>query len=286
MGRAAQRQNETDITNATGAQLEAAREALASQQSTLSAQKQQYREFEFTNPFSDMENPFEDLTVSQESARFQMEQGTQQRANIMDRMSGAAGSSGIAGLAQSLANQGTFQARQVSADIAQQEATNQQFAAKGAMQNQQMERQGAAAVQQAEFGRESTMYAAELAELAGTRGAMQGAYGNQMAGLGAISQMNAARMGMWGDIISGVAQGAGSAAGASDRRLKKNIKLVSRSYSGLPVYTFEYTDTRFGEGVYQGVMSDEIPQEAVMVYADGYDRVDYSKIDVEFKKLN
>tara|TARA_R110002110_G_scaffold180022_2_gene385753 strand:- start:154 stop:804 length:651 start_codon:yes stop_codon:yes gene_type:complete len=211
MGRAAQRENETDIGNATSEQLNAAREALALQQSTLSAQKQQYREFEFTNPFSDMENPFEDLTVSQEAARFQMEQGTQQRANIMDRMSGAAGSSGIAGLAQSLANQGTFQARQVSADIAQQEATNQQFAAKGASQVDMMQRQGAAAVQQAKFGRESTMYAAELAELAGTRGAMQGAYGNQMAGLGAISQMNAARMGMWGDIIGGVTSAAGSA---------------------------------------------------------------------------
>jgi len=211
MGRAAQRENETNIGNATSEQLNAAREALASQQATLSAQKQQYREFEFTNPFSDMENPFEDLTVSQEAARFQMEQGTQQRANIMDRMSGAAGSSGIAGLAQSLANQGTFQARQVSADIAQQEAGNQQLAAKGGARIQEMERQGAAAVQQAEFGRESTMYAAELAELAGTRGAMQGAYGNQMAGLGAISQMNAARMGMYGDIISGVVQGAGNA---------------------------------------------------------------------------
>lgn len=211
MGRAAQRENETNIGNATSDQLDAAREALASQQATLGAQKQQYREFEFTNPFSDMENPFEDITVSQESARFQMEQGTQQRANIMDRMSGAAGSSGIAGLAQSLANQGTFQARQVSADISQQEVANQQLAAKGASQVDMMQRQGDAAVQQAEFGKESTMYAAELAELAGTRGAMQGAYGNQMAGLGAISQMNAARMGMYGDIISGVVQGAGNA---------------------------------------------------------------------------
>jgi len=46
-----------------------------------------------------------------------MEQGTQQRANIMANLQGAAGSSGIAGLAQSLANQGRLQARQVSADI-------------------------------------------------------------------------------------------------------------------------------------------------------------------------
>ena len=128
-----------------------------------------------------------------------MEQGAQQRANIMAGLQGAAGSSGIAGLAQSLAGQGAMQARQVSADIGQQEAQNAQLAA-----------QGSAAVQQAEFGRESTLYAAELGEMAGARGGVQAAFGNEMAGLGSISQMNAARTGMWGDIIGGVAQGVGS----------------------------------------------------------------------------
>lgn len=32
-------------------------------------------------------------------------------------------------------------------------------------------------------------------------------------------------------------------------------------------------------------MSDEIPQEAVIKHIDGYDRVDYSKLDVEFKNI-
>ena len=32
-------------------------------------------------------------------------------------------------------------------------------------------------------------------------------------------------------------------------------------------------------------MSDEIPQAAVVKHSDGYDRVDYSKLDVEFKKV-
>ena len=96
------------------------------QDALLEAERQRYREFEFTNPYANLQNPFEgmenayeDLTVNQEAARFQMEQGTQQRANIMANLQGAAGSSGIAGLAQSLANQGRLQARQVSADISQ-----------------------------------------------------------------------------------------------------------------------------------------------------------------------
>ena len=101
-----------------------------------------------------------------------------------------------------------------------------------------------------------------------------------MAGFGNISQMNAARMGMVGQAL-----GAAATAYASDRKLKKNIKLVSKSLSGLPIYTFEYIDAKFGEGGYQGVMSNEIPQEAVNKHPDGYDIVDYSMIDVEFKKL-
>ncbi len=73
--------------------------------------------------------------------------------------------------------------------------------------------------------------------------------------------------------------------GTSDRRLKKNIKLIGKSNSGLNIYMFEYIDKIFGSGIYQGVMSDEIPQYAVIKHADGYDRVDYSRIDVDFKQI-
>ena len=73
---------------------------------------------------------------------------------------------------------------------------------------------------------------------------------------------------------------------ASDRRLKDNITVVDKSLSGLNIYTFNYKDPgRYGHGLYQGVMSDEIPSSAVVVGKDGYDLVDYSKIDVEFKRL-
>tara|TARA_Y100000401_G_scaffold104670_1_gene96673 strand:+ start:426 stop:1292 length:867 start_codon:yes stop_codon:yes gene_type:complete len=287
MGKKKQRRQEAAIREATEQQLDAAKELQEAQSAKLEEQRQAYREFEFENPFADMENPFEDLTVSQEAARFQMEQGAQQRANLMAGLQGAAGASGIAGLAQALAGQGVMQARQVSADIDRQEAANRMAAAQGAQQVGMLGRQGAAAVQQAEFGRESTLLASELGEMAGARQMMSGALGNQMAGFGLGVQMQNARMGMIGDIVGSVAGVASSMMGApgSDRKLKKNIKLVSKSPSGLPIYAFEYIDSKFGEGVYQGVMSDEIPQEAVIKHPDGYDTVDYSMIDVEFKKL-
>ena len=71
----------------------------------------------------------------------------------------------------------------------------------------------------------------------------------------------------------------------SDVRLKKNIKLVGKSTSGLNIYTFEYKNPIHGEGVYQGVMSNEVPAQAVSKNENGYDMVDYSQLDVDFIKI-
>ena len=71
----------------------------------------------------------------------------------------------------------------------------------------------------------------------------------------------------------------------SDRRLKTNIELIGTSESGINIYNFEYIDAKYGVGLFQGVMSDEIPTEAVTVDAEGYDTVNYDMIDVEFKKI-
>jgi len=71
----------------------------------------------------------------------------------------------------------------------------------------------------------------------------------------------------------------------SDIRLKKNIKLIGRSNSGLKIYSFEYIDKKYGSHTYQGVMSNEVPKEAVIKGNDGYDLVDYSKLDVQFKRI-
>jgi len=211
MGRAAQRRTEQQITGATEAQLQEQRAFQDRQRQVLDAQRAQYENFEFTNPFAGMENTMEDLQVNTAAADFQAEQGRQQRANLLSGLRGAAGGSGIAGLAQALANQGTLQARQISVDLSQQQSANQRLAATQGMQLQQLERQGQAGVQQALASREATLLGMEMGEMAGARAGVQSAYANQMAGLGAISGMENARMGMYGQIIGGVAQGLGSA---------------------------------------------------------------------------
>jgi len=107
--------------------------------------------------------------------------------------------------------------------------------------------------------------------------AVQGATDQLMAGVGGV---------MTGGLTGWSQSGDGTSFGKamSDRRLKKNIKLIGYSSSGLKIYAFEYINKLFGNGMFQGVMSDEIPQYAVSKN-NGYDMVDYSKLDVEFKQI-
>jgi hypothetical protein len=74
------------------------------------------------------------------------------------------------------------------------------------------------------------------------------------------------------------------AAMMSDRRLKKDIKLIGYSSSGLKIYNFKYKSKP--DNIYQGVMSDEIPSHAVIKHSSGFDWVDYSLLDVEFKLID
>ena len=74
---------------------------------------------------------------------------------------------------------------------------------------------------------------------------------------------------------------------ASDRRLKRDVNIIGKSPSGLNIYTYKFTDSyRYGDGLYQGVMSDEVPQSVVVQDNQGYDMVDYDKIDVDFVKIS
>jgi len=265
---------------ATEEQLAKYNEEQVHQRELLEVQKGKYRQFQFENPYGDMENYYEDMTVDTTAADYQMRQGQQQRSNIMNQLRGVAGSSGIGGLAQALANQGTLQAGQVSAQLSQQERQNAMMAAKGASAADMAQRGGAAMVQSAEMQRQSTLLGIEYGGMAGANAGVQAAYGNQMSAFGANANMIGSQMQMTGQIY-GAAIGA---AAKSDRRLKKNINKIGESPSGLNIYSFEYKNSKYGEGLFQGVMSDEIPQEAVGT-RDGYDTVDYSMLDVEFKQI-
>tara|TARA_R110000737_G_scaffold325530_1_gene338931 strand:- start:2065 stop:2745 length:681 start_codon:yes stop_codon:yes gene_type:complete len=160
------------------------------QNAVLEKQKKEYRDIKFTNPYENMENTMEDLQVNTQQADFQMQQGNQQRANIMQGLKGAAGSSGIAGLAQAMANQGQFQTQQISASIGAQESQNQRMKASMAGNIQGSERLGASMVQEAESGRQATLLGMAQGQAAGSGAAYQQQMLNQQAANASSDKMN------------------------------------------------------------------------------------------------
>lgn len=101
-----------------------------------------YSNLDTSNPYMNMENTMEDLTINQKQAQMENQQFQQSQANILDNMKGAAGGSGVASVAQALAQQGQLAAQRSSASIGQQEAANQRAAATQAGVIQGKEREG------------------------------------------------------------------------------------------------------------------------------------------------
>jgi len=88
-----------------------------------------------------------------------------------------------------------------------------------------------------------------------------------------------------GQIVGAGMEGAQTGAAISDRDLKKDIKKVGKSPSGIPIYTFKFKNPdKYGHGRYKGTMSDKVPKKAK--FEEGkYDMVNYSKIDIDFEKI-
>ena len=158
--------------------------------------KKAFEALDTSNPYSNLENTMEDLTVNQQQAEFEKQNNMQNQANVMGQMRGAAGSSGIAALAQSLSNSGSLNAQKASASIGAQEAQNQQLSAAEASKNQGLEREGEVMSRNMKFGKTQSLMSMSAGDVSNAQ-AMQAA-GNQqmMAGIGGI-----------GDAVGGVASG-------------------------------------------------------------------------------
>ena len=211
-----------DAKNAAKAQMTEQKALQATAKAGVEKQKQAYKSFEFENVYAGMdtefENVYEDLTVNQQQAQFQAQQGAQQRSNIMQDLRGAAGGSGIAGLAQAMAGQGQLAAQQQSAFIGQQESANQASKVAGTQDVQrrrEVQMGGDAAVQQAESGREATLLGMEYGELQAAQAGVQGAYGAQQSAMAMELERVNANKAMTGAIIGGVVGAAGAVVGGA-----------------------------------------------------------------------
>jgi len=143
-----------------------------------------YMSQDIGNMYSNMENPYEDLTVNTQQADFAAAQNAQGLSNIMGQNRQAAGGSGIAALAQSLAGMQAQGAQQASASIGMQEQRNQQMQARGAESIQNMERQGAERAMGRETDRLGTGLGMSQAELAASQADIQRAQMQRAEGIG------------------------------------------------------------------------------------------------------
>ena len=106
--------------------------------------------------------------------------------------------------------------------------------------------------------------------------------GKSLHGIG--SPLQGAFMSKLSSITSSIGSSFGGAVGKffSDVRLKTNIQLVGKSPAGTNIYSFKYKHI---DGMYQGVMAQEVLWASELAN-NGYYIVDYSKLDVEFRRLN
>jgi hypothetical protein len=156
------KKNRDQAQGITDAQAEQAR----IERDLLETQKDAYRAMEFKNPYenyenvykdlqnqyTNLENTYEDLTVNTQQSEFEKQMSQQSQANIMTQMRGAAGGSGVAGLAQAMANQGALQAQKASASIGLQEEANKKLMAQEASRLQTIEAQGETNAMMARLG--------------------------------------------------------------------------------------------------------------------------------------
>ena len=164
--------------------------------------KAAYMNLDFTNPYKDlknpydnMENPMEDLTVNLKQAEFKANQQAQQQVNTLDALKGAAGGSGIAGLAQSVLNQKVKKGQEASASIGLQESANSRLAAKGALsidsarrgqegRNQLAEAKGDFASMRLEKERTETLYGMGMQRTAAAKNASNNSMKSMIGGVG------------------------------------------------------------------------------------------------------
>ena len=190
---------------------------------TLQEQRMsQFEATEFTNPYADIRNEFENLRVATEAAEFQSQQQQQGLAQTLAGLRGAGGGTGAAAIAQALSQAQARGQQQIAADIAKQEAMNEKLAAQGAMKAQQLEAAGEAQRQQLEMGKQATLLGMANQELASATRARAQAKADLVGGIGALGS---AAFSAFGSKI-----GAGNQAAALGAQSPKTLALAQQAF--------------------------------------------------------
>jgi hypothetical protein len=170
-----------------GIQANRAKKDAAKAQIELDKQKKAFEALDTSNPYLNMENTKEDLTVNTQGAEFAKQQSMQSQANIMQQYRGVAGGSGIAALAQTMANQGATDAQKASVSISEQEQANQKLQADEASRIQGLEIEGEVMSRSAEQGKIESLMGMSADEVAAANAARAAGKAQMWEGAGDIA---------------------------------------------------------------------------------------------------
>lgn len=173
----------------------------------------EYQNLDTSNLYKNLENTYEDLTVNQQQADYTRRQQERGFASTMQGLQGAAGGSGIAALAQSLAGQQAQAAERAAVSIGRQESQNQMLTAGQAARNQMAEIAGEEKSRALKREQTETLLGMSQQRLGAANAARQQATQSILGGVGGV--VGAAAPGIanvlgGGDFFSGQAMGGGA----------------------------------------------------------------------------
>ena len=215
-----------------GIKAKKAKKEAAEAQIELDKQKKAFENLDTSNPYQNMENTMEDLTVNQAEAEFTRQQQQQSQANIMQQMRGSAGGSGIAALAQTLANQGSIDAQKAAVSIGKQESANQTAERKEAAAIQSLEREGDLMSRNMQYGKVKNMMGMAADEVSQAKSAQAAGQQQMMSGItDTLGAASGALTGQFGEGLQGKLSGMmGGGTGALAKSMpKKKLEMVNKN---------------------------------------------------------
>lgn len=147
-------------------------------------QMQAFKNFQFTNPYSRMENVFEDATINQQATQFQAQQTDQALAQALQS---AAMVGGAPGGAQAIASAALKSKQGIAADIANQEAANRAAMLSQEAALQTAEAQASDAIQQRQYGQTQQLLNLAAGRKTAADAARQRATQQLVSGIGSLA---------------------------------------------------------------------------------------------------
>lgn len=173
----------------------------------------EYQNLDTSNLYKNLENTYEDLTVNQQQADYTRRQQERGFASTMQGLQGAAGGSGIAALAQSLAGQQMEAAERAGVSIGKQERQNQMLSAQQAASNQMSEIAGEEKSRALKREQTETLLGMSQQRLGAANAARQQATQAVLGGVGSLAGAGASMQ--QGSLMQKEMQSPGSTPGAT-----------------------------------------------------------------------